>query len=346
MRSRKGVAAGVSVAILVPTITLVSVLLLGLVMQANKAQLAGANAADLQAEEGKKYLRASIIRGASNQSLVNLYAAGKLPIHVDYLLATAYNGTVLAEKNGVIISLNPGDNVTLAPSQLDARLAPYDGDYWRMRREVRQLILHTSDGNTFYLSWGPWGGALAATFSTNTATTSTSYTTTTTTHTVSVSVIRTIYMPSTETRVVTVGYPTRFTTSSTQPPLFISVSCTGSATYSWVSLGSYYRWDNPSVSCNVSVSGQGPPYSYSMSMSAPYLSCSSSGSSSSTSFSTGCSRNGYAGASGDMYTPLTLTVYVSVTGGGKTASGSGYCFLYPGLYSGTSSCSTSFTASG
>jgi hypothetical protein len=346
MRSRKGVAAGVSVAILVPTITLVSVLLLGLVMQANKAQLAGVNAADLQAEEVKKYLRASIIRGASNQSLVNLYAAGKLPIHVDYLLATAYNGTVLAEKNGLIISLNPGDNVTLVPSQLDPRLAPYDGDYWRMRREVKALILHTSDGNTFYLSWGPWGGMLAATFSTNTATTSTAYTTTTTTHTVSVSVIRTIYMPSTETRVVTVGYPTRFTTSSTQRPLFISVSCTVSATYVYRSLGGTYEWYDPSVSCNVSVSGQGPPYSYSMRMSAPHLSCSNSGSSTSTSFSTGCSRNGYAGASSGMYNPLTVRVDVSVTGGGRTASGSGYCYLYPGYNYGTSSCSLSFTASG
>jgi len=346
MRSRKGVAAGVSVAILVPTITLVSVLLLGLMMQANKAQLAGANAADLQAEEAKKLLRASILRGPSNDTWVNLYAAGKLPISVDYLIATGYDGGIIAERDEVILTLRPGDNVTLRPSQLDLALESYDNDYWRMRREVKALILHTSDGNTFYLSWGPWGGALAATFSTNTATTSTSYTTTTTTHTVSVSVIRTIYMPSTATRVVTVGYPTRFTTSSTQPPLFISVSCTGSATYSWMSLGSYYRWDNPSVSCNVSVSGQGPPYSYSMSMSAPNLSCSSSGSSSSTSFSTGCSRNGYAGASGGMYTPLTVRVDVSVTGGGKTASGSGYCYLYPGYNYGTSSCSTSFTASG
>jgi hypothetical protein len=342
MRGKKGVAAGVSVAILVPTITLVSVLLLGLVMQANKAQLAGANAADLQAEEAKKYLRASIIRGASGRSLINLYAAGKLPIHVDYLLATAYNGTVLAEKDGLIISLNPGDNVTLAPSQLDPRLAPYDGDYWRMRREVRQIILHTSDGNTFYLSWGPWGGALAATFSTNTATTSTAYTTTTTTHTVSVFVIRTIYMPSTETHVVTVGYPTGFATSSTQPPLFISVSCTVSATYIWQSAGSYYNWYNPSTSCDVSVSGQGPPYSYSMSS----IGCSSSGSSSSTSFSISCSGSGFVGSSGDMYTPLTVRVSVSVTGGGITASGRSSCDLYPGYDSGRRSCSLSFMASG
>jgi hypothetical protein len=212
------------------------------------------------------------------------------------------------------------------------------------------LILHTSDGNTFYVSWGPWGGMLAATFSTNTATTSTAYTTTTTTHTVSVSVIRTIYMPSTITRVVTVGYPTRYTTSSTQPPLFISVSCTFSANYMWMSLGSYYRWYGPSISCSVSVSGQGPPYSYSMSFTPPYPyssnGCSSSGSSSSTSFSTSCSSSYQIGDSDDMYDPLTVTVSVSVTGGGKTASGSGSCDLYPGYDSGTRSCSLSFTASG
>jgi hypothetical protein len=211
MRSRKGVAAGVSVAILVPTITLVSVLLLGLVMQANNAQLAGANAADLQAEEAKKLLRASILRGPSNDTWVNLYAAGKLPISVDYLIATGYDGGIIAERDEVILTLRPGDNVTLRPSQLDLALEPYDNDYWRMRREVKALILHTSDGNTFYLSWGPWGGMLAATFSTNTATTSTSYTTTTTTHTVSVSVIQTIYMPSTRTYTVWIA-PSTFTT--------------------------------------------------------------------------------------------------------------------------------------
>jgi hypothetical protein len=327
MRGKKGVAAGVSVAILVPTITLVSVLLLGLVMQANKAQLAGANAADLQAEEAKKYLRASIIRGASGRSLINLYAAGKLPIHVDYLLATAYNGTVLAEKDGLIISLNPGDNVTLAPSQLDPRLAPYDGDYWRMRREVRQIILHTSDGNTFYLSWGPWGGALAATFSTNTATTFTAYTTTTTTHTVSVFVIRTIYMPTTHTYTVWIT-PRTFTT---EPLMFVSASCNVQTNYNRYYYGGSYRtdWYDLSVSCTVTVSGGvSPPYSYSLS--AGY--CSSSGSASSNTFNVDCSRGGTYVS--DWSNTLTISVGLTV----NSMSKSGSCALQAGSGQGSTSC--------
>jgi hypothetical protein len=327
VKGKKGVAAGVSVAILVPTITLVSVLLLGLVMQANNAQLAGANAADLQAEEGKKYLRAAIIRGASNQSLVNLYAAGKLPIHVDYLLATAYDGTVLAEKNGLIISLNPGDNVTLAPSQLDTRLAPYDGDYWRMRREVKALILHTSDGNTFYLSWGPWGGALAATFSTNTATTSTSYTTTTTTHTVSASVTRTINIRSTST------YTVRMTprTFTTEPLMFVSASCNVQTGYNSYYYGGSYRtdWYDLSISCTVSVSGiVNPPYSYTLY--AGY--CISSGSASSNTFTVGCNREGtYATTWSDsLIYSVGLTVY--------SVSKYGSCTLQAGYGQGSTSC--------
>jgi hypothetical protein len=327
MRSRKGVAAGVSVAILVPTITLVSVLLLGLVMQANKAQLAGANAADLQAEEAKKLLRASILRGPSNDTWVNLYAAGKLPISVDYLIATGHDGGIIAERDEVILTLRPGDNVTLRPSQLDLALEPYDNDYWRMRREVKALILHTSDGNTFYVSWGPWGGMLAATFSTNTATTSTAYTTTTTTHTVSVSVIRTIYMPTTHTYTVWIT-PRTFTT---QPLMFVSASCNVQTNYNRYYYGGPYRtdWYDLSVSCTVSVSGGvSPPYSYSLS--AGY--CSSSGSASSNTFTVGCSRGGTYVS--DWSNTLTISVGLTV----NSMSKSGSCTLQAGSGQGSTSC--------
>jgi hypothetical protein len=117
---------------------------------------AAANAADLKAEEAKKLLRVTILRGPSNESLVNIYAAGKLPIQVDYLIAEGYDGSVIAERNEIILALRPGDNVTVTPGWLDPGLEGYNNDFWRMRREVRSLILHTSDGNTFYASWGPW----------------------------------------------------------------------------------------------------------------------------------------------------------------------------------------------
>ena len=153
---RKAVSAAVSVAMLLPTAVLVSTLLLGVTMQTEMSRRAAANAADLKAEEAKKLLRVTILRGPSNESLVNIYAAGKLPIQVDYLIAIGYDGGIITERDEIILALRPGDNVTVTPGWLDPGLEGYNNDFWRMRREVRSLILHTSDGNTFYASWGPW----------------------------------------------------------------------------------------------------------------------------------------------------------------------------------------------
>jgi hypothetical protein len=160
---RKAVSAAVSVAMLLPVVALVSMLLLGVIMQTEMSRRAAVNAADLKAEEAKKLLRVTILRGLSNESLVNLYAAGKLPIEIDYLIVTGYDGSVIAERNEIILALRPGDNVTVTPGWLDPGLEGYNNDFWRMRREVRSLILHTSDGNTFYSSWGPWGKEFVAT---------------------------------------------------------------------------------------------------------------------------------------------------------------------------------------
>lgn len=160
---RKAVSAAVSVAMLLPVATLVSTLLLGVIIQTEMSRRAAVNAADLKAEEAKKLLRVTILRGPSNESLVNIYAAGKLPIQVDYLIAEGYDGSVIAERNEVILALRPGDNVTVNPGWLDPGLEGYNNDFWRMRREVRSLILHTSDGNTFYASWGPWNKEFVAT---------------------------------------------------------------------------------------------------------------------------------------------------------------------------------------
>jgi len=184
--SRKAAAAAVSLAMLLPAAALVSTLLLGVSMQSEAARRAGLNAADLKAEDAKKLLRVSILRGPSNESLVNLYAAGKLPIHVDYLLAVNADGNVVAEREGVILTLRPGENVTLAPGDLDPALAIYDNDFWGMRRELRSLILHTSDGNTFHASWGPWVGQSAVTVTRPGGVTT--YTTTTATVTVTTTV--------------------------------------------------------------------------------------------------------------------------------------------------------------
>jgi hypothetical protein len=105
---RKAVSAAVSVAMLLPVATLVSTLLLGVIMQTEMSRRAAANAADLKAEEAKKLLRVTILRGPSNESLVNIYAAGKLPIQVDYLIAEGYDGSVIAERNEIISGAKAG----------------------------------------------------------------------------------------------------------------------------------------------------------------------------------------------------------------------------------------------
>jgi len=220
--SRKATAAAVSLAMLLPTAALVSVLLLGVSMQSEAARRAGLNAADLKAEDAKKLLRVSILRGPSNESLVNLYAAGRLPINVDYLLAVDADGNVVVEREGVILTLRPGENMTLTPGDLDPALAIYDNDFWGMRRELTSLILHTSDGNTFHASWGPWVGQSAATVTSPGGGATTTYTTTTVTMTVSPTVTTltsyvmthtTQYTPFTVTQVAATS--TRITTSTT-----------------------------------------------------------------------------------------------------------------------------------
>ncbi|MEM4417519.1 MAG: hypothetical protein QXD32_05630 [Nitrososphaerota archaeon] len=260
-RGRGGVSAAVSIAVLVPVLTLASVLLLSVYVQATMSQQAGLNQAGLAAEEGKKYLRVTALRGPSNQTLINLYGAGKLPITVDYLLVELQNGTILAERGGNILSVGPGENVTVAPSQLDPRLAPYDGDYWKAKREIRQLILHTSDGNSLYLSWGAWAGATAATYSTNTATTTTQTSSTTTTIVQTGTVLYRVLAASTTVTTSYIGGPRSFTSvSGWQAPYAVSFSCDVWGRYYYSSIQGTYVWTIVEIDCTVTASGAVPPY--------------------------------------------------------------------------------------
>jgi len=259
---RKAVSAAVSVALLVPVITLASMLILNAYIQSTLSQNAALNQAGLAAEEGKKYLRATALRGPSNQTLINLYGAGKLPITIDYLIVELQDGTVLVEKSGDILTVNPGENVTIAPSQLDPRLSPYDGDYWKAKREIGRLILHTGDGNTLYLSWGQWAGATAVTYSTNTATTWTTSTTTTTTITETATYLYVVRMASTRTVTSTIGAP-RSTTSipGWGGSYSVTASCTLSGSYYYSTIRGGYVWTGFNIDCTVTASGATPPYS-------------------------------------------------------------------------------------
>lgn len=320
-RAKKGVSAAVSVAILVPVIALSSMLLLSAYIQATASHQAGLNQASLAAEEGKKYLRATAFRGPSNQTLINLYGAGKLPITVDYLLVELQNDTILVEKSGNILTVNPGENVTIAPSQLDPRLASYDGDYWKAKREIKQLILHTSDGNSLYLSWGTWAGAIAATYSTNTATTTTQTSSTTTTITQTDTIVIRVRAASTTTSAVCTGCP-RLTTTTT-PPLVFSITCDAQANSYWSSLYATWYWSGWSISCSGSIQGGSPPYTITITS---Y--CTISVTTSSTSFSGSCS-GGLSRYGDPLQARVTKTVRDSA---GDQLTETSYCTMYGSYY--------------
>ena len=201
--SRRGVSAAISIAILLPVLVFISMGILNVYVKIRMTQQAGVGQAELVAGAGKEYLRVTALRGPSNETLINLQGAGKFSITVDYLMVIASNGSVIVEREGPIITVNPGDNVTIRPSRLDPRLAPYDGDYWRAKRELSQVIFHSSDGNTILLSWGPWGGRAAATY------------TRTETETRYVTRTDTIYVTVTETRTETRTATTQTTTTQT-----------------------------------------------------------------------------------------------------------------------------------
>lgn len=299
-RSRKGVSAAISIAILLPVVAMTSMLVLNLYLQSTASQQAAVRQAELAAEEGKKYLRLSALRGPANETLINLYGAGKLPITVDYILVQLQNDTILVDRGGNILTVNPGENITLTPSQLDPRLAPYDLNYWTAKREIKQFILHTSDGNSLHLSWGPWGGMVAATYSTNTATTITSSTTTTTTITQTGTVNYVVRMASTTTSTSYIGVPDR-TTTVYPPPVIASARCNAEARYSYIV--NDYRWTSFSISCSTTIiQGGAPPYSVTITSL-----CTISGTTSSTSFSGSCST-GLTHSGRELVVRRTLTV--------------------------------------
>ncbi|MEM2072837.1 MAG: hypothetical protein QXD47_08775 [Candidatus Caldarchaeum sp.] len=267
-RSKKGVSAAISIAILLPVVTMTSMLLLNLYLQSTASQQAALRQAELAAEEGKKYLRLSALRGPANETLINLYGAGKLPITIDYILVQLQNDTILVDRGGNILTVNPGENITLTPSQLHPRLAPYDLDYWKAKREIKQFILHTSDGNSLHLSWGPWGGMVAATYSTNTATTITSSTTTTTTITQTATAVYYVRMDSTSTVTVFTGTPDRYTTT-VPPAAEQGLTCTVNADFYLSSYAGNIHFYLTRLwgSCSATVSYGNPPYSLSLSVS-------------------------------------------------------------------------------
>jgi hypothetical protein len=140
---------------------------------------------------------------------------------ITYVMVLDKQGNVLYERSlDPPLVLYASETRFMRPSQLVPELAPYDGDWYRMRREIGLIILHTRLGNRFTSFYEAPGGPIIvyqgpAAANTETATTSPTTTTTTTT------VTETYYSPTitttvTETATEIVGAPATTTVTSTR----------------------------------------------------------------------------------------------------------------------------------
>jgi hypothetical protein len=138
---------------------------------------------------------------------------------ITYVMVLDRQGNVLYERSlDPPLTLYASETRFMKPSQLVPELAPYDGDWYRMRREIGLIILHTRLGNRFTSFYEAPGGPIIVyqgPAAANTETTTTTNPTTTTT------VTETYYPPTitttaTETTTVTVGAPSTTTTTVTK----------------------------------------------------------------------------------------------------------------------------------
>ena len=138
---------------------------------------------------------------------------------ITYVVVMDRQGNVLYERSlDPPLVLYASEIRFMRPSQLVPELAPYDGDWYRMRREIGLIILHTRLGNRFTSFYEAPGGPIIVyqgPAAANTETTTASPTTTTTTTTVT-SYSPTITTTVTETATEIVGAPATTTVTSTR----------------------------------------------------------------------------------------------------------------------------------
>jgi hypothetical protein len=130
---------------------------------------------------------------------------------ITYVVVLDRHGNVLYERSfDPPLTLYATEIRFMKPSQLVPELAQYDGDWWKMNREIGLIVLHTKLGNRFTSFYETPGGPVIVFQSpTATTTTTTSPPTTTTTTTVTTS------PPPTTTTTTTTSEPTVTTTVTT-----------------------------------------------------------------------------------------------------------------------------------
>ena len=132
-----------------------SILVLQRTGQGGVAQMAG-----IHRGIGEEYrgLRIFIEPTDNNGTMIKFINEWGDVIRIDYLLIMDEHGEVKLKLEGEDIPTSlrymiPGGEVALKPS--DIGLQPeYDDDYWKMKREISQIRVHTEDGNLFASIYG------------------------------------------------------------------------------------------------------------------------------------------------------------------------------------------------
>jgi len=154
----KGLSAAVAALAAVTFLVLglyMSILVLQRTGRGGMAQMAGIHRG---IGEKRRGLRIFIEPTDNNGTMIRFVNEWGDVVRIDYLVVTDKHGKVKLRLEGEDIPtplryMIPGGEMVLKPSEIGLQTR-YDGDYWKMKREISQIIVHTEDGNLFASIYG------------------------------------------------------------------------------------------------------------------------------------------------------------------------------------------------
>lgn len=192
---KRGVSAAVAALIAMTFLVLgiyMSVLVTYRTGRGGEAQLAGIHKAVGEEHVGLRIFIKPADGDAARIEFINELGD---TIRIDYIVVLDKAGNVKIRLEGDQVpaplkAIPPGLRVTLKPSELGLGSA-YDNDYWKMKREILRIMVHSADGNVFSSIYGRPPGEVAPVYIGTTMTTTTTTTVATTTTTTSTTAIAT-----------------------------------------------------------------------------------------------------------------------------------------------------------
>lgn len=150
--SRKGISA-VAVTVFGVTALLIGLLIFStLTLALVRGVNSGGEMARYKAEEYKAVIRVvvELVQERSGESLLNktyIVLENTWPgdITIDHVALVSKTGQKILDRT-LNIMIKAGGSVKLAPSQIDQTLKVYDEDFWKFKREVDYIEIHTDFG--------------------------------------------------------------------------------------------------------------------------------------------------------------------------------------------------------